>query len=149
MELTRVQEIENAIAHNELSPAQVFTQMKQLVYREAPCYAFCEGKAFKSNIKSLEAKIDQLRAELEHEIQRSEFYKGEFLCRKGNSVALEKFDKFKAEIKADAIREAMRSIIDKWQVSKDHASVLADSGYVYVSNRALDEYAEKVRRGEV
>lgn len=48
------------------------------------------------------------------------------------------------KVKADAIREALRSIIDKWEVTKFHASVLGDDGYIYISNRALDEYADKL-----
>lgn len=54
-----------------------------------------------------------------------------------------------ANVKAEAIREAKRSIIDKWEVTKDHVSILCDDRYVYISNRAIDEYADKVERGEL
>lgn len=96
-----------------------------------------------SRESKMTAEIEQLRAELEHEIQRSEFYKGEFLCRKGNSVALEKFDKFKAEIKADAIISAIAD-------TRDAAEMYDRSGVVsFCTVDDLKEYAEKVRRGEV
>ena len=99
-----------------------------------------------------EAVVAELKAaqgEIEHEIQRSEFYKGEFLRRKGNKVALDEFDDFKNKLAADAIRGAKLSIIDKWEVTKDHASVLGDNGYIYISNRALDEFANKLERSEL
>lgn len=82
------------------------------------------------------SELEQLRAELDHEIQRSEFYKGEPLRRKGNSVALEQFDKFKAEINANAICKAVKYFETK-----------IDRNDINIAD--LDEYAEKVRRGEV
>lgn len=51
MELHEVSEIENKIAAGEMTATQVFTQMKRLVYRAAPCYAFCEKTAFKCEIE--------------------------------------------------------------------------------------------------
>ena len=40
-----------------MTAAQVFTQMKQLVYRKAPCRAFCESKAFQARIDELEKQL--------------------------------------------------------------------------------------------
>lgn len=51
---TRVDQIELLIAQNQLSAAQVFTQMKQLVERGAPCKYQCEAQAFKIEIRGLE-----------------------------------------------------------------------------------------------
>lgn len=53
MEIQRVSEIEDLIAQNKLSAAQVFTQMKQLVYRESPCHAACEKTAYEAEIRQL------------------------------------------------------------------------------------------------
>lgn len=101
-----------------------------------------------SEIEQLRAELEQAKTEIDNLKSSLEMAVDDIKYTHG--VAYLKYETVSIEqIKADAICEAMRSIIDKWQVSKDHASVLADSGYVYVSNRALDEYAEKVRRGEV
>ncbi len=62
MELQRVKEIEDAIARNEMTPQQVFTQMKQLVYREAQCRALCEAKSFQNKIDQLESKLEEIRS---------------------------------------------------------------------------------------
>lgn len=59
MELQRVTEIEGLIAQNEMSAAQVFTQMKQLIYREPPCHAFCEKKAYEIEIRNLKNLIKE------------------------------------------------------------------------------------------
>lgn len=60
MELQRVKEIEQQITRNELTAEQVFEQMKQLVYRDAPCRAFCEKQAYESEITRLKHVIDLL-----------------------------------------------------------------------------------------
>jgi len=57
MELQRVSEIESLIAGGEITAAQVFTQMKQLVYRDAPCRAFCEKTAFEKKIAGLQIEL--------------------------------------------------------------------------------------------
>ncbi len=139
MELSRVKEIENAIAHNELSPAQVFTQMKQLVYRETPCYAFCEGKAFKSNIKGLESEIDQLRAELEQAKKKIESVSGDALT---NFYKLVEFEASLPIKKADAICEAAKECLSEGRLRNGTMRA-----FCFASD--LHQYAEKVRRGEV
>ena len=60
MELQSVNEIEQQITRNELTAEQVFEQMKQLVYRDAPCRAFCESKVYESKIAKLERLINIL-----------------------------------------------------------------------------------------
>ncbi|MTI12139.1 hypothetical protein [Sansalvadorimonas verongulae] len=59
MELQRVREIEDLIAQNKMTAAQVFTQMKQLVYREAPCYAMCEKAAYEAEIRKLKSLLEK------------------------------------------------------------------------------------------
>lgn len=78
----------------------------------------------------------ELESEVDHEVQRSEFYKGSFLRRKGNKVAVEEFDKFKAKIKAEAILEAMDSI---------GCSCETSTGDDAFSRTDLDDYADKLR----
>jgi len=56
MELQSVLDIENKVAAGEMTAAQVFTQMKKLVYRDAPCYAFCEQVAFKREIEKYKTR---------------------------------------------------------------------------------------------
>ena len=55
MELQRVSEIEDLITQNKLSASQVFTQMRQLVYREPPCHALCEKRAYEIEIRQLKS----------------------------------------------------------------------------------------------
>ena len=59
MELQRVRDIEDLIAQNKLSAAQVFTQMKQLVYREPPCHALCEKQAYELEIRKLKSLLKE------------------------------------------------------------------------------------------
>ena len=60
MELQRVKEIEKQFASGEMAAREAFEAMKQLVYRAAPCRAFCESKAYESKIAKLEQHIDAL-----------------------------------------------------------------------------------------
>lgn len=87
----------------------------------------------------LKAKVSELENDVAHEVQRSQFYKGEFLRRKGNKVALEEFDEFKAKLQADAILNIMDDIGYTCETATGDDAYSADSIY---------EYAEKVRRGE-
>jgi hypothetical protein len=64
--------------------------------------------------------------------------RGESPRRKGNKAALEEFDKFKASIKAEGIREA-----------NDYAHKIAgDQGYFTIDGQDLLNYADKIERGE-
>lgn len=75
--------IENKIACNELNASQVFTQMKQHIYRQAPCKNACESKAFEIEIRRLKDKMISSAAFLVRELhddaiteaQASRFYK--------------------------------------------------------------------------
>jgi hypothetical protein len=59
-------------------------------------------------------KIAELKNDVEHEVQRSEFYKGEHLRRKGNKVALEKFDEFKSKLEVDAVDKVIKKVTSFW-----------------------------------
>lgn len=61
----RVAEIEHLIAIGEMNAAQVFTQMKQLVYRQAPCHMRCESQAFNIRIRSLESDNQTAQARIQ------------------------------------------------------------------------------------
>ena len=57
MVLKRVKEIESMIATGDMTAAQCFTQMKQLVYRGPHCYALCEKVAFERETAKLKSLI--------------------------------------------------------------------------------------------
>lgn len=51
-----IDEIEHKIACNELNASQVFTQMKQHVYRQSPCKFSCESQSFKIEARRYKGK---------------------------------------------------------------------------------------------
>ncbi len=59
MERQRVSEIENLVAQNKLTAAEVFVQKKQLVYREEPYHAFCKKMAYEVEIRKLKRLIKE------------------------------------------------------------------------------------------
>lgn len=62
-DLARVKEIETLIAEQKMTVHQCFTQMKQLVYRQAPCHAHCESNAYEIAIRQYKTDIDSLKQE--------------------------------------------------------------------------------------
>ncbi len=51
-------------------------------------------------------------------------------------------------VKADAVREVKNKILSGI-VQSDHKYMIIEGGYCYVSSRSLDEYANKLERGEL
>jgi hypothetical protein len=64
--MNRVDEIEYMVACNELTAAQVFTQMRQLI----------PNKNIEAERDALQARIKQLEAELEEERQENNSLRG-------------------------------------------------------------------------
>ena len=82
----------------------------------------------------LQAQVEQLKHIVENE--RDVFPKLQAVFNSTPAQCL-------AEVKSQAVKDALNHILSMTQTT--HQSFLRNGRYIYVSNRALDEYANTIR----